>query len=189
MASAKDLTDEQKASVQSWADAGESLGEIQARMRDEFELAGLTFLDARLLLAELGISLKEEEKKTTGEDAGAGAADALAGGGAGDVVEGEVVSQEAVSDGGEPPSPAGDVPDEAVPAPGGAGKATVSMHEVTPPGMLAAGSVTFGDGEKAEWYLDQMGRLGLDPATEGYRPSQEDVVAFQDELQKMATGL
>ncbi|MEM8954217.1 MAG: hypothetical protein AAGD22_08710 [Verrucomicrobiota bacterium] len=184
MASANDLTEEQKAGLKAWADAGETLGAIQARLRDEYGLAGLTYLDARLLLAELGISLKGEERKTAGEEE-VGSTQAGDAGGGGEILEGDVVSDEVATAGGEPGEA---VQSESTPALGG-GKASVTMHEVTPPGMLAAGSVTFGDGETAEWYLDQMGRLGLDPTKEGYRPSQEDVVAFQDELQRLATGM
>jgi hypothetical protein len=48
---------------------------------------------------------------------------------------------------------------------------------------VASGKVTFSDGKRAEWYLDQMGRLGLAPMEKGYRPSQTDLVSFQTELQ------
>jgi hypothetical protein len=36
--------------------------------------------------------------------------------------------------------------------------------------------------------LDQSGRLGLNPSTPDYRPNQADVLAFQDELQRVARG-
>jgi hypothetical protein len=191
MASQSDLTDEQKASIRAWADEGESLGQIQARLREEFELEGLTFLDTRLLLADLGISLKEEEKKTVQP------AEAPAGAGA--ETQAEAAPMQAsmpapvpvpeAAEGAETEGPGepGGAGEEGVPE--GSGKAAVTMHEVTPPGMVAAGSVTFSDGEKAEWYFDQTGRLGLDPEKEGYRPSEADVVAFQDELQRQAGGM
>jgi hypothetical protein len=51
---------------------------------------------------------------------------------------------------------------------------------------MISGKVTFSDGQKAEWYLDQMGRLGLNPDQVGYRPSEQDVLAFQVELQRLA---
>lgn len=70
-------------------------------------------------------------------------------------------------------------------APGGV---TVSMDHITKPHALASGKVTFSDGETAEWMLDQSGRLGLVPTKPGYRPSQPDVLAFQDELQRVARG-
>lgn len=71
-------------------------------------------------------------------------------------------------------------------AAGGVGDGTVhvSVARVTRPGSLVSGNVTFSDGETAEWYLDQMGRLGLNPKTTGYRPSEDDIQDFQLELQK-----
>jgi hypothetical protein len=63
------------------------------------------------------------------------------------------------------------------------------MDTITKPHALVSGKVTFSDGETAEWMLDQTGRLGLNPGKAGYRPSQADVVAFQDELQRVVQGL
>jgi hypothetical protein len=42
----------------------------------------------------------------------------------------------------------------------------------------------FTDGKSAQWYLDQTGRLGLVAKEQGYRPSQEDLAAFQTQLQE-----
>lgn len=69
-----------------------------------------------------------------------------------------------------------------------AGGVSVTMDTITKPHALASGKVTFSDGETAEWMLDQTGRLGLNPAKPGYRPSQPDIVAFQSELQRVAQG-
>ena len=59
----------------------------------------------------------------------------------------------------------------------------VSVDQVTRAGAVVSGKVTFSDGKSAEWYLDQMGRLGLAPQQPGYKPSQSDLLAFQSELQ------
>ena len=59
----------------------------------------------------------------------------------------------------------------------------VSVDKVVRPGALASGSVTFSDGMKAAWQLDQMGRIGLIPSKDGYKPSQEDIQEFQVALQ------
>jgi hypothetical protein len=61
----------------------------------------------------------------------------------------------------------------------------VSRDEIVIPGMLYSGKVIFSDGEKALWYVDESGRLGLDSDTAGYRPSQEDIMAFQTQLKQM----
>jgi hypothetical protein len=52
---------------------------------------------------------------------------------------------------------------------------------------LVSGQVTFSDGNTAEWYLDQTGRLGLVPKTEGYRPSPPDIQKFQVALEREVT--
>ena len=68
------------------------------------------------------------------------------------------------------------------------GGVRVTMDAVTRASALASGKVTFSDGETADWMLDQMGRLGLNPTKPGYRPSEADVIAFQQELQRVAQG-
>lgn len=80
--------------------------------------------------------------------------------------------------------PAADVlPPEPPVAPG---KLAVTIDQITRPGSLVSGRVTFSDGQRAEWYLDQTGRLGLNPDTPGYRPSQQDIMDFQVELERAA---
>ena len=69
------------------------------------------------------------------------------------------------------------------------GKVHVSMDKIHRPGILANGSVTFSDGEKAQWQLDEYGRLGLIPTTKGYRPSAADTAEFQKTLQEVTRGL
>ncbi len=93
----------------------------------------------------------------------------------------------------EPPKPATlpstDDPKPAValspepPAPAASGQVSVSVDELTRPGALVSGKVTFSDGNKAEWYLDQSGRLGLASQTPGYRPAASDVQQFQAALE------
>ncbi|MGL5019569.1 MAG: hypothetical protein ACRDBP_15650, partial [Luteolibacter sp.] len=62
---------------------------------------------------------------------------------------------------------------EEKPAPIATGFVTVTMDSLTLPGALVSGKATFSDGETAVWMLDQNGRPGLDPDTEGYRPTPE----------------
>jgi hypothetical protein len=63
------------------------------------------------------------------------------------------------------------------------GKVSVTLDKITKPGALVSGGVVFSDGVKAQWHLDQTGRLSLNPSTPGYKPSPDDVQAFQTELQ------
>ena len=69
------------------------------------------------------------------------------------------------------------------------GSVNVSIDPVTRPGYVINGNVTFSDGQTASWSLDQMGRLGLKPTQTGYRPSQEDIVSFQEILQQKISEL
>jgi hypothetical protein len=66
---------------------------------------------------------------------------------------------------------------------------SVSVDQVARPGAVVSGRVTFSDGQKAEWYVDQAGQLGLAPQQQGYRPPASDVQQFQmaldAELSKM----
>lgn len=69
------------------------------------------------------------------------------------------------------------------------GGVSVAVDQLTRPGALVSGKVTFSDGKKADWYLDEAGRLGIAPQEQGYRPSPADVqqfrAALQDELAKL----
>ena len=76
--------------------------------------------------------------------------------------------------------PAGEEEDA---APGGT---VVSVSPVVRPGAMFSGDVTFASGVKAEWYLDQFGRLGL--ANETGKPDENDLMEFQQQLQKELQG-
>ena len=65
---------------------------------------------------------------------------------------------------------------------GAPGKVRVSLDKVARPDAIVSGQVTFSDGVSANWHLDQMGRLALDARKPGYKPSQEDLMEFQNEL-------
>lgn len=72
-----------------------------------------------------------------------------------------------------------DVNPAAPPVPG---KVSLTLDKVARPDALVSGSVTFSDGMSAQWLVDQMGRLTLNPSQSDYRPSAEDVQEFQVEL-------
>jgi hypothetical protein len=55
---------------------------------------------------------------------------------------------------------------------------------LTKPGATISGKATFSDGQIADWYLDQTGRLGVVPKQAGYKPSAADVQNFQTALQQ-----
>ncbi|WP_035602515.1 hypothetical protein [Haloferula sp. BvORR071] len=69
MFSASKLTDDQKSALKRWAAEGASIADLQKRLKDEFSI-GITYMDARFLVLDLGIELQEapkEEKKPEDE--------------------------------------------------------------------------------------------------------------------------
>ena len=173
------LTEEQKAEVAKWFAAGASLDEIQKRMKAEFGVH-MTYLDVRLMVAELPQPVEEEPAAPDGP-----AREGLAHDGLAREVPApprRVASSSGLaSDEGTSAAPKRydlDAPDGTPPA----SDLTVEVDALTIPGTYASGDVTFSDGTKAKWYLDQQGRLGLGNAPEGYRPSQSDAALFQARL-------
>jgi hypothetical protein len=64
------------------------------------------------------------------------------------------------------------------------GKTKVTVSKLVRPGTSLSGEVTFASGASGEWYIDSMGRLGLNLAEGSSKPTTEDVQSFQIELQK-----
>ncbi|MCK5834279.1 MAG: hypothetical protein KAG98_00935 [Lentisphaeria bacterium] len=63
----------------------------------------------------------------------------------------------------------------------------VTISKIVRPGCSLTGSVIFPSGISGEWYVDQRGGLGLDTKDDA-KPSQEELVAFQQELQRMVSA-
>ena len=74
------------------------------------------------------------------------------------------------------------------PAPAG-GKVALTVDQITKPGAMISGKVAFSDGQLADWYLDQTGRLGVVPKQTGYKPTADDVKDFQLALQQEVAKL
>ena len=149
------LDDEQKQKVSGWIEEGLKLSEIQDKLNSEFGFR-MTYMEVRFLIDDLGVKLKD---KPVEAPAPPPAAPTPAAG----------------------TTPTGTAPLEEDGLVGGG--VSVTVDQVTRPGSLVSGKVKFSDGKAAEWYLDQMGRLGLAPKEQGYKPSQEDLMEFQTELQ------
>ena len=159
------LTEEQKGKVAEWLAAGAGLAEIQRRISEEFGV-DMTYLDVRLLVAELPQPAEPEPPKAEEPSAAPDAGD--------DALPPEDALED---DGLPPPAPEGDAAGQ--PAAGGL---SVTVDPLAPPGAIACGGVTFSDGTSGKWMLDQMGRLALSGLPEGYRPSPEDGAQFQPKL-------
>ena len=67
------------------------------------------------------------------------------------------------------------------------GATVIEVSKLVRPGAALSGSVKFASGVKADWVLDQMGRLGLEKPTG--KPTPEDIKEFQVELQKKLQGM
>ena len=153
------LTELQQDAVRQWAAEGCGLSEIQKRLQETFDLK-MTYMDVRFLILELGIDLAEKSIMPEAPDATAAG--------------GPVADDDADAE-----------PIDFADAAGLDGGVSVTTDRVVRPGAVASGQVTFSDGRSGQWMLDQMGRLALDMGGDTqYRPSPEDVQAFQRELQQ-----
>ncbi|MCF7791011.1 MAG: hypothetical protein K9L78_02320 [Victivallales bacterium] len=66
------------------------------------------------------------------------------------------------------------------------GKTVVELSKLKRPGAVASGSVKFASGVRADWVIDQYGRLGLE--NNSGEPNEKDIQEFQEELQKKMAG-
>ena len=159
------LDEAQRQQVAKWIEEGLKLSEIQNKLASEFGVR-MTYMEVRFLIDDLKLKPKDKEPPPAPvlpKAAGAGAETAAAG---------------------KQPTPLPDDEAEFADEPLPEGKSvSVSVDQVTRPGALVSGKVNFSDGQSADWYLDQMGRLGVVAKQQGYKPSQSDLMAFQAELQ------
>lgn len=156
------LTEQQKDTVRQWAREGCGLSEIQKRLSSELGLS-MTYMDVRFLALDLGLELQEKAAPRPP----AKPADVKPGRAKGLAADAPLAGADAGLD-------------DAADAP----RLNVQVDRVTKPGSLASGSVVFSDGVTASWSVDQFGRLALAASKPGYRPSQDDLMAFQGELQE-----
>lgn len=66
-----------------------------------------------------------------------------------------------------------------------ASKLSISVDQMPAPGSMLSGYARFTSGAKAHWFLDEMGRLGLEPELGSEKPTQADMQEFSTELRKM----
>jgi hypothetical protein len=148
------LDEAQRKKVAAWIADGAKLSEIQTRLAAELGLK-FTYMEVRLLVDDLKLTPKDPEPP-------------------------KVVAP--------PPEAAKPVAEKAAPppapAPNAPGGVSVTVDQLARPGAIVSGKVTFSDGQQADWYLDQSGRLGVAPKQLGYKPSPADVQQFQSALEK-----
>lgn len=151
------LDDTQRKKVAGWIAEGMKLSEIQNRLAADFGVR-MTYMDVRILVDDLKLTPKDiEPAKPVALVAPLAAA---------------------------PPQAAPNPTAQTAAAPAGApGGVSVVVDQLTRPGAVVSGKVTFSDGKVADWYIDQTGRLGLAPQQAGYRPAPADVQQFQAALE------
>lgn len=64
----------------------------------------------------------------------------------------------------------------------------INLSKIQRPGAVLSGDATFKSGAKAEWWVDQMGRLGLAPKAGSAKPTEDDLQDFQLKLQEKIEG-
>lgn len=171
MFSASQLSEEQKEKINAWVADGAQLADVQKHLVEDFGFS-VTYMDTRFLALDLDLQFISEVEE---------------------VVEKEVVEKEDVAEPAAPLDSADAVPNlnQAVPpAPqeGGFQPVTATVDTVARPGAMVSGTVSFSDGEKGRWMIDEMGRPSIDPDTPGYQPVESDLVDFQNTLRDLLEG-
>ncbi len=167
------LDEKQKEQVAGWLRDGAGLAEVQKRVESEFGVSA-TYMEVKFLVSDLDLTPKDPEPEQPAEPAmpAPQAAKVASVDGPAEEVDFDTL-----------PPDDGDVPGA------GAGNVSVEVDQLARPGSMISGKVTFSNGKTSEWMLDQMGRLGVVPAEDGYKPTQLDLQQFQtvlqSELQKM----
>ena len=149
------LTEQQKEAVRKWVGEGRGVSEIQKLISSEFGI-DMLYMDVRFLIDDIGAEIPAA--------------------GGSPVPDAQQPAMAADSSGlGDSAGVQDDV---------SAGGVRVSVSPIQRPGTVMSGDVVFSDGGKAEWMLDNAGRLGLNPETEGYSPPQQDLPEFQNKLRE-----
>ena len=166
-----ELTNEQHQALEKWIDDGMSLSDIQARLNEEFNLS-FTYMEVRFLVDDLDLTLQDKpETSSSSANNALGSAEHRR-----HPLDNEK-GTETLEDIDTPERGEDDFGDDF------GSSLTVDVDRVMKPGSVVSGSVKFSDGVSSNWFIDQFGRLGLNPSQEGYQPSGEDLRVFQKELQ------
>jgi len=154
--------EERKQVVQELLTKGQTLSQIQDHLHKE-KNDPITYMELRLLLSEMpNAKLPEKELLKTVLPSATPPASGT--------------SKLAANDAG--PSAAGAQPEAG-------GKLSISVDQTPAPGSMLSGYARFSSGAKAHWFLDDMGRLGLEPELGASKPTQADMQEFSTELRRM----
>ena len=152
--------EERKPIVKELLAKGLTLSQIQDYFHKE-KNDPITYMDLRLLLTEMpDTKLPEKERPRT------------------------IIPAEA-SPAGPPGKLASSEAGPVAAATGTGDKLSISVDQVPSAGAMLSGYARFSSGAKAHWFLDEMGRLGLDPELGSGKPTQADMQEFSTELRRM----
>ena len=154
------LDEGQRRKVAEWIEQGAKLSEIQTRISKEFGVS-MTYMDVRFLIDDLKLQPRDIQPAAPVAIAPA-----------------KQPAGTAPAKAASPATPAR--PDEKSLG----GGVSVTVDQIARPGAVVSGKVKFSDGKGGAWLIDQMGRPGLIPDEQGYRPSQADIAEFQMQLQE-----
>ena len=141
---------------------GTSLSDIQTMVNENFD-QHMTYMDIRILASSLDVDWKALDPHAAKPKTD-------------DAAENAPADETEAVDGADEAEQPGEAP--------AAGSTAVELNPIARPGMMFSGSVRFASGSTAEWYLDNMGRIGLENLV-GDKPSPQDVEQFQIELDKV----
>ena len=154
------LDENQKLQVPQWLNNGLKLAEVQKKLEQDFGIK-MTYMEVKFLMSDLDLRPKDPVPEPTApQPASSKSADP------------EVGDETA-----ETPFPKDELPASA------ASTVKIAVDQITRPGAMISGKATFANGKTCEWMLDQMGRLGLIPSADGFKPRTAEVQAFQIALQ------
>ena len=157
------ISEEQRDSIKEWLTAGDSLADVQSKLKSEYKQT-MTYMDVRLLVLEIGAEIQDEPEPEPKPEPEPSAP--------------MPPEQKATPR----PGPWNDATAEAEPESVGEPNVSLSIDRLVVPGAMVSGDVIFTDGTKAHWVIDRMGKFGLEPEVEGYQPLDTDLQEFQMQL-------
>lgn len=187
------LTAPQEQALRQWAAEGATLSDLQARLASEFDLHP-SYMDVRFLVLDLGIDLSERPKPNP-VDLAAAPAPAQEPAPESDypgTPYNDGLTEEDAEEDEEALAPEAAAEDPAAPAQPAEPNVVVEVSRLAQPGYALNGTVTFTDGVQANWGVTNRGELALeptDPNRANYRPSPDDIRAFQVELRRAITKM
>ena len=141
---------------------GQTLSQIQDYLHKE-KNDPITYMDLRLLLSEMpNAKLPEKELRKT-----------------------VLPTSGTPTSTGAKPAPKDSAAPAAASQPAAGGRLSISIDQTPAPGTMLSGYARFSSGARAHWFLDDMGRLGIDPELGTSKPTETDMQQFSSELRRL----